>query len=148
MAKTAAKSRASDKPAPKPGSKTRAQPATKPRAKPGTKGGGRFFHIELRPSGQFVSFRVQDVGGPGGVERVAGRHADGSWETAKWLIEKTHAHRADGKLVADSLEAEKLLETLGSAPVHIAGDRFWAKPRAKRGSKRATARGTKARNKA
>jgi hypothetical protein len=33
------------------------------RAKPGSKGGGRFFHIELRPSAQFVRFRVQKFGG-------------------------------------------------------------------------------------
>jgi hypothetical protein len=80
------------------------------RAKPGSKGGGRFFHIELRPSGAFTGFRVQDVGRPGGVEQ-------------------THAHLADGRLVADSLEAEKLLNSLGSVPVHIGGDRFRAKPR-------------------
>jgi hypothetical protein len=129
MPKVPEKSAPKSKARAKPGAKTRAKPGAKTRAKPGTKGGGRFFHIELRPSGQFVSFRVQDVGRPGGVERVAGRHANGTWETAKWLIEKTHAHLADGKMVADSLEAEKLLETLGSAPVHIGGDRFRAKPR-------------------
>jgi hypothetical protein len=111
------------------GAKTRAKSRAKSRAKPGAKGGGRFFHIELRPSAQFIGFRVQDVGAPGGVERVAGRRADGSWETAKWLIEKTHAHLDKGRLVADSLEAEKLLKSLGSAPVHIGGDRFRAKPR-------------------
>jgi hypothetical protein len=126
----AAPSTASSKPAPKAAPrKKRSGPAGKPRAKPGTKGGGRFFHIELRPSGQFVGFRVQDVGRPGGVERVAGQRADGSWDTAKWLIEKTHAHLDNGTLVADSLEAEKLLASLGSAPVHIGGDRFRAKPR-------------------
>jgi hypothetical protein len=119
------------KPAPKPRARVKsgAKPRTKTRAKPGTKGGGRFFHIELRPSGQFVGFRVQDVGRPGGVERVAGRRADGSWDTAKWLVEKTHAHLDSGRLVPDSLEAEKLLNSLGSAPVHIGGDRFRAKPR-------------------
>jgi hypothetical protein len=101
----------------------------KSRAKPGSKGGGRFFHIELRPSGEFIGFRVQDVGRPGGVERVAGRRVDGSWDTAKWLVEKTHAHLADGRLVADSLEAEKLLNSLGSVPMHVGGDRFRAKPR-------------------
>jgi len=129
MPKVPGKSAPKSKARVKAGAKTRAKPGAKTRAKPGTKGGGRFFHIELRPSGQFVSFRVQDVGRPGGVERVAGRRANGTWETAKWLIEKTHAHLADGKMVADSLEAEKLLETLGSAPVHIGGDRFRAKPR-------------------
>ena len=99
------------------------------RAKPGSRGGGRFFHVELRPSSQFVSFRVQDVGSKGGVERVAGQRASGSWDTAKWLIEKTHAHVEDGRLVPDSAEAKKLFGSLGSEPVHVAGDRFRAKPR-------------------
>ena len=104
-------------------------PIERKRAKPGSRGGGRFFHIEIRPSARFIAFRVQDVGTPGGVERVAGRRASGSWDTAKWLVEKTHAHVADGHLVADSGEAKKLFASLGSAPVHVAGDRFRAKPR-------------------
>jgi hypothetical protein len=99
------------------------------RAKPGSRGGGRFFHIEVRPSAQFVAFRVQDVGAPGGVERVAGRRASGSWDTAKWLVEKSHAHVEDGRLVADSAEAKKLFASLGSAPKHVDGDRFRAEPR-------------------
>jgi hypothetical protein len=99
------------------------------RAKPGSRGGGRFFHIEVRPSSQFVRFRVQDVGAPGGVERVAGRRATGSWDTAKWLVEKTHAHVEDGRLVPDSTEAEQLFASLGAAPVHVKGDRFHAEPR-------------------
>ena len=133
MPKATPKLQRTSKPAPKPAAKARAKPGAKTRAKtrakPGAKGGGRFFHIELRPSSQFVGFRVQDVGGPGGVERVAGQRANGSWDTAKWLVEKTHAHLADGHLVADSLEAEKLFKQLGSAPVHVGGDRFRAKPR-------------------
>jgi len=104
-------------------------PAARARAKPGSRGGGRFFHIEVRPSTEFVAFRVQDIGAPGGVERVAGRRASGAWDTAKWLIEKTHAHVEDGRLVPDSGEARKLFATLGSAPVHVEGDRFKAKPR-------------------
>ena len=127
MPKATPKPQRSSKPAP--AAKTGAKPGAKTRAKPGAKGGGRFFHIELRPSSQFVGFRVQDVGRPGGVERVAGQRANGSWDTAKWLIEKTHAHVENGHLVADSLEAEKMLKTLGSAPVHVGGDRFRAKPR-------------------
>jgi hypothetical protein len=99
------------------------------RAKPGSRGGGKFFHIEVRPSAQFVAFRVQDVGEPGGVERVAGRRASGSWATAKWLIEKTHAHIENGRLVPDSREAKRLFKSLGSMPVHVDGDRFRAKPR-------------------
>lgn len=65
---------------------------------------------------------------PGGVERVAGRRATGSWDTAKWLVEKTHAHIENGRLVPDSDEAKKLFASLGSAPVHVDGDRFRAKP--------------------
>jgi len=99
------------------------------RAKPGSRSGGRFFHIEVRPARDFVSFRVQDIGKPGGVERLAGRRANGSWDTQKWLIEKTDAHIENGQLVADSVEAKKLLASLGSIPVHVAGDRFKAKPR-------------------
>ncbi len=99
------------------------------RAKPGSRGGGRFFHIEVRPSRQFVHFRVQDVGGPGGVERVAGQRASGSWDTAKWLVEKTHAHVEDGRLVPDSAEAKELIAGLGSLPRHVVGDRFRAEPR-------------------
>jgi hypothetical protein len=51
--------------------------ATK-RAKPGARGGGQFFHIEVRPRRQFKTFRTQDVGRKGGIERVAGRCGSGS----------------------------------------------------------------------
>jgi hypothetical protein len=102
---------------------------TRKRAKPGSRGGGRFFHIEVRPSARFVAFRVQDVGEPGGVEGVAGLRASGSWDTAKWLVEKTHAHVEDGHLIPDSGEAKKLFASLGSVPVHVDGDRIRAKPR-------------------
>ena len=102
----------------------------KRRVKPGASGKGRFFHIQLRPNAQFVRFRVQDVGGRGGVERVAGQRKNGIWDTVKWLVEKTHAHVHGEKLVADTAEARKLLRSLGSAPVHVTGDRFRAAPRA------------------
>ena len=104
-------------------------PSPRKRTKPGSRGGGRFFHIEVRPSAQFVAFRVQDVGALGGVERVAGKRASGSWDTAKWLVEKNHAHVEDGRLVPDSAEAKKLFASFGSAPAHTDGDRFHAKPR-------------------
>ncbi len=99
------------------------------RAKPGAKSGGRFFHIEVRPSREFVSFRVQDVGARGGVERVAGLRSNGRWDTAKWLVEKTHAHLEGDRLVADTPEARKVLRMLGSMPIHVSGDRFRARPR-------------------
>ena len=100
------------------------------RAKPGAKGGGRFYHIEVRPRGEFVLFRMQDVGGRGGIERLAGRRPSGSWDTVKWLIGKHHEHVENGRLVADTAEARKVIGMLGSAPRHVLGDRFRAKPRA------------------
>ncbi len=99
------------------------------RAKPGAKGGGRFFHVEVRPRGEFEIFRMQDVGGRGGIERLAGQRASGSWDTVKWLIGKRHAHVENGRLVADTDEARKVLGMLGSAPRHVLGDRFKAKAR-------------------
>lgn len=99
------------------------------RVKPSSSSRNRFFHVELRPSSQFVAFRVQDVGRPGGIERVAGQRASRAWATAKWLIEKSHAHVEKGRLVPDSVEAENLFASLGSSPVRVKGDRFRAEPR-------------------
>jgi hypothetical protein len=101
------------------------------RAKPGARGTGGFFHIQVRPKSEFVSFRNQDVGGRGGIERLAGQRANGSWDTQKWLIGKAQAHIDGKQLVADSVAAEKVLAQLGSVPRHLGGDRFIAKPRRK-----------------
>jgi len=99
------------------------------RAKPGVRGSGKFFHVEVRRPQDFVSFRVQDVGGKGGIERVAGRRASGSWGTQKGLIPKDQAHVEGSRLVPDTAGARKVLGSLGSVAVHVTGDRFSAKPR-------------------
>lgn len=99
------------------------------RAKPGSRSTGRYFHIAVRPAREFVRFRIQDVGRRGGVQRLAGQRANGTWDTQKWLIEKTDAHIENDQLVADTGEARKVLASLGAMPVHVAGDRFKAKPR-------------------
>jgi hypothetical protein len=99
------------------------------RAKPGARGGGEFFHIEVRPRRQFKTFRTQDVGRKGSIERVAGRRGTGSWDTQKWLISKEHAHREGRRLVADTADARKVLKELGAPPTHLTGDRFKAKDR-------------------
>lgn len=106
-----------------------AQPEGRARKKPGTGGGGNYYHIAVRPKGEFVTFRTHDVGEPGHIERVAGKRRSGSWDTLKWLISKEDAHVEGGKLIADTAEAEKVLATLGSAPVHVKADMFKAKPR-------------------
>jgi hypothetical protein len=109
--------------------RTRAQPKGRRRAKPGTTGKAKFFHIEVRPRREFKTFRTQDVGRKGGIERVAGRRSSGSWDTQKWLISKEHAHLRSGRLVADSEDAKRVLSMLGSKPVHLSGNRFKAKDR-------------------
>ena len=101
----------------------------KGRAKPGAGGGGRFFHIEVRPARNFVRFRVQPLGGTGGIERVAGQRASGSWDTQKWLISKDKAHVENGLLVPDAADVSELLTSLGSTARQVTGDRFKAKPR-------------------
>ncbi len=98
------------------------------RAKPGSSGEGDFFHVEVRPASAFETFRTQDVGTKGGIERVAGQRKSGSWATQKWLISKHHAHVENGWLIADSEDARQVLEGLGSAPRHVEADRFAAKP--------------------
>jgi hypothetical protein len=109
--------------------RARAQPQGRGRAQPGARAGGAFFHIEVRPRREFKTFRTQDVGKKGGIERVAGKRASGSWDTQKWLIGKEHAHRAGRRLVADTAAARRILKTLGAPPSHVAGDRFKAKDR-------------------
>ena len=80
----------------------------------------------------FVTFRNQDVGGRGGIERVAGRRANGSWDTQKWLVGKIGgASRRPASSWPTALAAEKVLGQLGSVPRHLGGDRFVAKPRRK-----------------
>lgn len=51
-------------------SKTRSQSAA--RKKPGQSGQGDYYHIEVLPKGDFVTFRTQDVGRRGHIQRVAG----------------------------------------------------------------------------
>ena len=70
----------------------RAQPQGRGRKRPGTTGEGEFYRIEVRPKSEFVTFRNQDVGDPGGIERLAGKRASGSWDTVKWMIKKEAAH--------------------------------------------------------
>jgi hypothetical protein len=98
------------------------------RQKPGA-GGGEYYRVEVRPKSDFVSFRTQDVGTKGHIQRLAGKRSNGSWATVTWLISKEDAHLQAGKLVADTAAARQLLAKLGSKPVHTQGDRFKAKDR-------------------
>jgi hypothetical protein len=106
-----------------------AQPEGRKRAKPGTTGQGDFYRIELRPKSEFTSFRNQDVGDQGHLERVAGHRSSGSWATHAWLVSKQDAHVEGDELVADHPDVQQLLDTLSSAPKHIKADIFKAKDR-------------------
>ena len=70
----------------------RAQPQGRGRKKPGTTGEGEYYRITVRPKEEFVTFRTQDVGEPGHVQRLAGKRGSGSWDTQAWLISKHDAH--------------------------------------------------------
>ena len=100
----------------------------------GNEGRGDFYHVEIRPARDFKRFRTQDVGGKGGLERVAGQRENGSWETVKWLIGKKMAHIENNTLVADDVDAKELFEHLDAVPKHVEGDRFEVKASAKSGS--------------
>lgn len=102
----------------------------KTRRKPGSGGSGQYYHIEVRSGDDFTTYRTQDVGAPGHVQRVAGKRASGSWTTVKWLIDKDDAHVSDnGTLVGDTQDAKEVISNLSSKPVHLKGDIFKAGPR-------------------
>ena len=112
-----------------PGQHSRAQPEGRARMKPGTKGEGEYFRINVRPKSEFVTFRTQDVGGPGHIQRLAGKRSSGSWDTQTWLVSKQDAHVEGGRLVPDTPDARSLFKKLGTAPKHVKGDVFQAKDR-------------------
>ena len=93
---------------------SRSQPEGRERRKPATTGEGNYYHVEVRPKSEFKTFRTQDVGDRGHIQRVAGKRESGSWATVKWLISKEDAHVQGGKLIPDTDEAKELLAKLGS----------------------------------
>src|SRR5512139_85042 len=96
------------------------------RKAPGSGGRGQYYHVELRPNEDFATFRTQDVGDPGHLQRVAGKREGGGWATVKWLIAKEDAHMEGNTLVGDTQEVKDLLKRLRSKPVRMSGDRFQA----------------------
>ncbi len=98
------------------------------RKKPGSTGTGDYYHVEVRPSSDFTSFRVQDVGAKGGLERVAGKRASGSWGTVAWLVSKKDAKVAGDKLVITGTKAKSLLKSLSGPIVRVKGDIFKSHP--------------------
>ncbi len=106
-----------------------AQPQGRARKLPGTTGRGKFYRIEVRPKGEFISFRNQDVGRKGGLERLAGRRSSGSWDTVSWLIAKKDAKVVRGKLTITDPNVRTALKQISGRIVHVKGDVFKAHPR-------------------
>ena len=98
------------------------------RKAPGSTGKGKFYRIEIRPKGQFSSFRVQDVGKKGGLERLAGHRPSGSWDTVTWLIAKDKAEVVNGHLQITGTKDRSILKQIKGPIVHIKGDIFSAHP--------------------
>lgn len=97
---------------------------------PGTGGKGKFYRIVVRPKGEFESFRIQDVGSRGHLERLAGRRSSGSWDTVSWLVSKDDAHVSGGKLVITNKKVKEAVEKGTSGRiVHVKADIFQAHPR-------------------
>ena len=106
-----------------------AQPQGRARQKPGTTGKGNFYRIEVRPKSEFVTFRNQDVGKKGGLERLAGKRSSGSWDTVSWLISKKDARIKSGHLVITDPKARTALKQISGHITHVKGDVFKAHPR-------------------
>jgi len=87
------------------------------------------MHCTTPAKEEFTIFRYHDVGEKGHIMRLAGRRSSGSWDTHAWLISKEDAHIEGDTLVGDTDDAKKLIETLGSKPLHRKGDIFEAKDR-------------------
>ncbi|HWH16366.1 MAG TPA: hypothetical protein VNU25_02170 [Candidatus Paceibacterota bacterium] len=107
-----------------------AQPQGRDRQKPGTGSAARYYRVELRPARDFTSFRTQDVGKKGGLQRVAGHRASGSWATQAWLISKDHAHIAkNGELIVDdATERAALKKAVRGKIMHVKGSICEAHP--------------------
>jgi hypothetical protein len=103
--------------------KPRAKSTVRRRTKTAARQRG-FFHIEVQPREAFMEFKTQEIGRDGGIERVAGKRAGGSWSTQEWLIAKDQAHVERGLLIGDTVDARRVLTMLGREPRHIKADRF------------------------
>lgn len=107
-----------------------AQPEGRARLRPGMGGKGRFYRVEVRPKHQFVTFRTQDVGEEGHLERIAGKRSSGRWDTVTWLISKEDAHvNEKDELVIDNRRTRTALKQIRGRIMHKKGDVFTAKPR-------------------
>jgi len=80
----------------------------------------------VRPNQKFTSYRVQDVGKRGHLERLAGRRASGSWDTVSWLVSKKDAHKKGKTLVIKDTKARTALKQIKGPIRHVKGDIFRA----------------------
>lgn len=110
-------------------SKTRTVKKGKARAEPGTSGHGKYFRIVVRPKEEFVTFRYNDIGKKGHLQRLAGKRESGTWATQAYLVSKKDAKKTDHKLIPTTEDARKLFIRLGSRPRLVKADIYRAKDR-------------------
>jgi hypothetical protein len=103
------------------------QPEDKKEGKISKKNKSNYFRIIVRPKDEFSSFRYQDVGEPGHIQRLTGRRQDGSWDTQAWLISKQDAHVEDDRLITDTKEARELVKQLEADLKYVRENVFEAK---------------------
>ncbi len=99
------------------------QPEGRRRARPGTKGEGDYYRVVVRPKSRFVTFRTQDVGQPGHLQRLAGQRPTGTWADQAWLISKQDAQIRNDHLVPTSPAARHILAVIGPVK-RVRGDIF------------------------
>ena len=85
------------------------------------------YRIEVRPKTEFKTLRYRDVGGPGHIQRLAGRRENGSWDDQSWLISKKDAHDEDHFIKADTKDAREIIDITGRPP--IVGNIYQGHPR-------------------
>lgn len=98
------------------------------RRQPGEGGGGKYYHILLRPKGRFVLFRTVPVVDTYGVLEVLGRKPTDEWEAHKILVRKDIAVQKGRELSVMLHSARFMLPELRGPIRQLHDDVFVAKP--------------------
>lgn len=98
------------------------------RKQPGEGGGGKYYHILLRPKGRFVLFRTIPVVDTDGTLEVLGRKPTDEWETHKILVRKEITVQKGRELSVTLHSTRFMLPELQGPIRQLHDDVFVAKP--------------------
>jgi hypothetical protein len=90
---------------------------------PQTPGESNYYRIIVRPKDLFSTFRTQEIGAPGNLQRLTGKRGE-AWITQAWLVSKRAAHIEGRRLIADSKDVGDFIKQLGIQPILRRGDVF------------------------